>query len=313
MHPKAEDYEYNLDRALNTVVGVRTTIPEDAFTAQILGTERAGNGVLINDSGLILTIGYLITEAESIWISLADGNTVQGHMLAYDQRTGFGLVQALAKVDLPGLPFGNSDRAEVGESVVVAGAGGRHHSVEAQIVAKQEFVGYWEYVLDEAIYTAPSHPNWGGAALIGSNGKLLGIGSLQLESTLSNNQSQDVNMIVPIDLLKPILEDLKTRGRTVYSPRPWLGIYATEIGNRIVLAGLAQDAPAEQAELEVGDIVLSVAGESVRSLSEFFKTIWSVGDAGVEIPLRILRDNNTLDIIVNSIDRNDILKRPVIH
>ena len=313
MHPKAEDYEFNLDRALNTVVGVRTTIPEDAFTAQILGTERAGNGVLIDDNGLILTIGYLITEAESIWISLADGNTVQGHMLAYDQRTGFGLVQALAKVDLPGLTFGDSDQAEVGESVVVAGAGGRHHCVEAQIVAKQEFVGYWEYVLDEAIYTAPSHPNWGGAALIGSNGHLLGIGSLQLESTLSNNQSQDVNMIVPIDLLKPILEDLKTKGRSIYSPRPWLGIYATEIGNRIVLAGLAQDAPAEQAELEVGDIVLSVAGESVRSLSEFFKTIWSVGDAGVEIPLRILRDNNTLDIVVNSINRNDILKRPVIH
>ena len=142
-------------------------IPADAFTAETLGTERAGNGVLIRADGLVLTIGYLVTEAETIWLTLIDGRAVPGHVLAYDQDTGFGLVQALARLDLPALPIGHSSAVSVGERVVVGGAGGRQHSVAARIVAKQEFAGYWEYVLDEAIFTAPSHPNWGGTALIG--------------------------------------------------------------------------------------------------------------------------------------------------
>ena len=313
MQPKAEDYKFELDSTLMSVVGIRTIIPEDAFTAQILGTERSGNGVLLHGDGLVLTVGYLVTEAETIWISFADGNTVQGHLLGYDQATGFGLVQALAKIDLPHLALGESSLVEVGDQVIVAGAGGKNRCVDAQIVAKQEFVGYWEYVLDEALYTSPSHPNWGGAALIGPSGDLLGIGSLQLEGAIGELQTDDVNMIVPIDLLKPILEDLISKGRSNLPPRPWLGIYATEIGNRIVLAGLARNAPAEQAELDVGDVILSVAGEPVRELAAFFRAIWAIGPAGVDIPLRILRDNTTLDVSVKSIDRNAILKRPTLH
>lgn len=313
MQPKAEDYKFELDSKLMSVVGIRTIIPEDAFTAQILGTERSGNGVLLHGDGLVLTVGYLVTEAETIWISFADGNTVQGHLLGYDQATGFGLVQALAKIDLPHLALGESSLVEVGDQVIVAGAGGKNRCVDAQIVAKQEFVGYWEYVLDEALYTSPSHPNWGGAALIGPSGDLLGIGSLQLEGAIGELQTDDVNMIVPIDLLKPILEDLISKGRSNLPPRPWLGIYATEIGNRIVLAGLARNAPAEQAELDVGDVILSVAGEPVRELAGFFRAIWAIGPAGVDIPLKILRDNTTLDVSVKSIDRNAILKRPTLH
>ena len=158
--PKADDYAYNLEAAINAVVGLRAVVPEDAFTAQTLGTERAGNGVLIRDSGLVLTIGYLITEAESIWISPGSGPAVPGHALAYDQETGFGLVQALARLDLPVLPIGVSAKAAIGERVVLAGVGGRSRSVASRIIAKQEFAGYWEYVLDEAIFTSPAHPNW---------------------------------------------------------------------------------------------------------------------------------------------------------
>src|SRR5215207_3671633 len=178
--PKPGDYAFDLDRALASVVGIRSLVPEDAFTAGTLGTERAGNGVLIRD-GVALTIGYLITEAETVWIHLADGRSVPAHPLAYDQETGFGLVQALAHLDLPALPLGSMRAATVGTPVVVAGVGGRKHSVAARIVAKQEFAGYWEYVLDEAIFTAPAHPFWGGTAVIGPTGELLGIGSLQVE------------------------------------------------------------------------------------------------------------------------------------
>src|SRR5580704_3345357 len=165
VRPKPQDYAYDLDQALAAVVGVRSVIPGDAFSAETLGTERAGNGVIIRNNGLVLTIGYLITEAETIWLTLSDGRSVPGHVLGYDQETGFGLVQALAKLDMPALAFGQSAKISVGERVVVAGAGGRHHSVAARVAAKQEFAGYWEYVLDEAIFTAPAHPNWGGTAL----------------------------------------------------------------------------------------------------------------------------------------------------
>src|ERR1700693_5188323 len=227
VQPKPQDYAYDLDQALASMLGVRSIIPGDAFSAETLGTERAGNGVLIRKDGLVLTIGYLITEAETIWLSLNDGRSVPGHVLGYDQETGFGLVQALAKLDVPALEIGESGAAAVGDRVVVGGAGGRQRSVAASIVAKQEFAGYWEYVLDEAIFTAPAHPNWGGTALIGPGGDLLGIGSLQLEQAGDEGETEALNMIVPIDLLAPILDDLLAIGRPNRPPRPWLGLYAT--------------------------------------------------------------------------------------
>ena len=236
MQPKPDDYDYELDEALTSVVGVKTIIPADAFTAETLGTERAGHGVMIRNDGLVLTIGYLITEAETVWITHGGGRAVPGHVLAFDQETGFGLVQALARLELPALPLGSSKEAEIGERVVVAGAGGRQHAVAARIIAKQEFAGYWEYVLDEAIFTAPAHPNWGGTALIGPAGDLLGIGSLQIQQAAPQRRLEDVNMIVPIDLIKPILDDLLAIGRPNRPARPWLGVYATEVGNNVVLS-----------------------------------------------------------------------------
>src|SRR5581483_11694911 len=181
VQPRPEDYDYELDEALTSVVGVKSLIPADAFTADTLGTERAGNGVLIGRDGIVLTIGYLITEAETVWISHSGGRAVPAHVLGYDQETGFGLLQALARLDLPSLQLGSSAAVPVGADVVVGGAGGRARSVAARIIAKQEFAGYWEYVLDEAIFTAPAHPNWGGTAVIGPAGDLIGIGSLQIQ------------------------------------------------------------------------------------------------------------------------------------
>jgi S1-C subfamily serine protease len=312
VQPKPQDYRYDLEQALSAVVGLRTIIPADAFTAGTLGTERAGNGVLIRD-GVVLTIGYLITEAEQIWLSLLDGRVVPGHVLAYDQATGFGLVQALARLDLPTLPLGQSDAAKVDERVVVIGAGGRQRSVAAKIVAKQEFAGYWEYVLDEAIFTAPAHPHWGGTAVIGPAGDLIGVGSLQVEGMVKGGKSEPLNMVVPIDLLKPILDDLLTMGRANRPPRPWLGIYATAMEETLVIVGLAEDGPAERASLRTGDVVLAVAGNEVSELPDLFRRIWSLGNAGVEVPLTIYRDGRTLDLRVASGDRNRFLKGPSLH
>jgi S1-C subfamily serine protease len=312
VQPKPQDYDYDLDRALASVVGLRANVPADAFTAETLGTERGGNAVLIRDR-VALTIGYLIMEADAVWLIPGEGPAVPGHVLAYDQETGFGLVQALARLDLPVLPLGRSSAAQVGERVVVAGAGGRQHSVAARIVAKEEFAGNWEYVLDEAIFTAPAHPNWGGTALIGPAGDLIGIGSLQIQQASPRSPSEHLNMIVPIDILEPIFEDLLTIGRPNRPPRPWLGLYATEIEDRIVIVGIGTRGPAQQADLRPGDIVLAVAGTEVKDLAGLFRRVWSLGRAGVEVPLLIYRDGRTFEVRVTSGDRYRFLKGPSLH
>ncbi len=307
--PKREHYAYDLDAVLAAMVGIRSVVPEDAFTAATLGTERAGHGVLIG-KGLVLTIGYLITEAERIWLTLSDGRVVEGHALAYDYESGFGLVQMLAKVELPFLPVGQSARTRVGDAVVLAGAGGRACSVASRVVARQEFAGYWEYVLDDAIFTEPAHPNWGGTAMIGSKGELLGIGSLQLEQSRGRGH---VNMVVPIDLLVPILDDLMRLGRANRPARPWLGVFCTEVEDQVVVVGVAERGPAHRADLRTGDIILAVDDNEVSDLAGFYRTMWSLGKAGVEVPLTIFRDGDTFDVAINSTDRAKLLKVPRIH
>jgi len=309
--PRPEDYGYDLERALSSVVGLHSLIPSDAFTADTLGTERAGNGVLI-DNGLVLTIGYLITEAETIWLHYGDGRVAAGHPLGFDSETGFGLVQALDRLDLPVLPLGSSRAVEVGERVVVGGAGGRTRSLAARIAAKQEFAGYWEYVLEEAIFTYPAHPNWGGTGLISPKGELIGIGSLQVERQ-REGRDEHLNMIVPIDIAKPILDDLRKFGRVNKPARPWLGLYSTEIEDKIVVVGIAPKGPAARAELKTGDVVVAVKGERVSTLAAFYRKVWSLGEAGVAVPLTLYREGVTFDVSMNSSDRAKFLKAPRVH
>jgi S1-C subfamily serine protease len=309
--PRPEDYGYDLERALSSVVGIHSLIPSDGFTAETLGTERAGNGVLIDD-GLVLTIGYLITEAETVWLHYGDGRVAPGHALGFDSETGFGLVQALDRLDLPTLPIGSSSALEVGERVVMGGAGGRTRSLAARVAAKQEFAGYWEYVLDQAIFTYPAHPNWGGTGLISPKGELVGIGSLQVERQ-REGRDEHLNMVVPIDLAKPILDDLRKFGRVNKPVRPWLGLYSTEIEDKIVIVGIAPKGPAARAELKNGDVVVAVKGERISTLAAFYRKVWSLGDAGVSVPLTLYREGVTFDVSVNSSDRTKFLKSPRVH
>jgi S1-C subfamily serine protease len=312
LQPQPGDYRYDLGLVLSSVVGIKATVPAGALTAETLGTERAGSGVFIA-AGVVLTIGYLITEAETVWLSLAGGRVVPGTPLAYDQQTGFGLVQALAPVDVPLLSIGDSGAAWPGTRVVLGVAGGRHHSIAAVIVGKQEFAGYWEYVLDEAIFTAPAHPFWGGAALIGPAGDLLGIGSLQVGGRTEAGETSPLNMVVPIDLLKPILNDLLTTGRANRPLRPWLGLFAAEVDGRIFVAGLSTGGPADRAGLRPSDMVIAVAGTKVDDLAGFFRRIWSLGPAGVDVPLQIYRDGARMEVNVRSADRSQFLKSPRLH
>jgi S1-C subfamily serine protease len=309
--PRSSDYSFDIDHVLGSVVGLHSIIPPDGLTAETLGTERAGNGVVIDD-GLVLTIGYLITEAESVWLHRADGGVVEGHALGFDAVTGFGLVQALGSLDLDPVPIGSSATAQVGDRVVVGGAGGRSRSVASQIIAKQEYAGYWEYLLDEAIFTYPAHPNWGGTGLISNSGELIGIGSLQLERERAG-RAEHVNMIVPIDPLKPVLDDLRKFGRVNKPPRPWLGMFTTEIDNKVVVIGIAGNGPAARAELKTNDVILAVKGESITSQAAFYRKLWALGPAGVDVPLTVHHEGVTFDVVLASADRAKLLKGPRLH
>ncbi|MFB2551375.1 S1C family serine protease [Ensifer soli] len=290
-----------------SVVAVRTSIPDDAFTAQALGTLREGSGVVIRDDGLVLTIGYLVLEAEEVWLRRSDGRTVPGHVLAFDQESGFALVKALGALDCPALPLGDSDRASIGDAAVLVDGTG--HAVMTGIVAKQEFAGYWEYLLDEAIFTAPAHPSWGGAALVDAAGRIIGIGSLRLQMSQGGSVS-DINMIVPINLLKPVLDDLLTRGRVNRPPRPWLGAISAERNGDVVVVSVSPGGPAARAGLKDGDVISEVRDGEVGSLADFYRQVWESGPAGAEIPLRILRDGREAWLRIKSADRDSYLKKP---
>jgi len=313
IQPKPGDFAFDLDRALSAVLGLRATIPEDAFSAGTLGTERAGSGVLIRRDGLVLTIGYLVTEAETIWLTSMEGGAVPGHLLAYDQESGFGLVQALGRLNAPPIDLGIGLRVGAGDRAIMAAEGGRRHAIAARVVARQEFAGYWEYVLDRAIFTAPAHPLWGGAGLIGADGRLIGIGSLHVQRANGRELRRDVNMVVPIDLLPPILDDMLTYGRPNRPPRPWLGLIAQEVEDAVVVAGLNERGPALKAGLRPGDRILAVREDPVASLAGLWRKIWAGGPAGSEVVLRVGRDNETLTVRVLSVDRTQFLKAPKLH
>ncbi|MFI0848082.1 S1C family serine protease [Mesorhizobium sp. IMUNJ 23232] len=298
----------DLEHALRSIVTLQASVPEDAFTASVLGTQRAGSGVVIRENGLVLTIGYLITEAQDVWLTAADGRIVPAHALAYDQETGFGLVQALGALDLPALDLGNAETARVGDPVVMAGGGGGRF-VRASIVSKHEFAGYWEYLLDEAIFIAPAHPMWGGAGLLGADGKLLGIGSLLLQMA-DGTSVQDINMIVPINLLPPVLDDLLNYGQINKPPRPWLGVYSNERDGKVVVVDVDGRGPAAAAGLREGDVISDVRDQEVEGLADFYRKVWSSGPAGTEIPVRVVRGKRDLWLRIKSANRSSFLKKP---
>ena len=291
----------------HSVVSLRSLVPDTAFTASTLGTLREGSGVVIDDNGLVVTIGYLITEAEEVWLTTHDERVLPAHVVGYDQETGFGLVQALGDLDLPQLEIGSSAEAKRGDMGTIID--GRGHEVLTEIVAKQEFAGYWEYLLEEAMFTSPFHPSWGGAALVDADNRLVGIGSLRLQM-LHKGDTTDINMIVPIDLLQPILGDLITAGRPRRESRPWLGVYSAESSNGVVVMSVADGGPAEQAGLKSGDVISELDGDEVTGLADFYRKLWTKSPAGAEFAMRIVRSGRDSWVRVKTADREAFLQKP---
>ncbi|MBT5415037.1 MAG: serine protease [Rhodospirillaceae bacterium] len=313
LRPESGDFAFDLNQALDAVVALRAEVPDDAFTASVLGTERAGNAVLIDPNGLAVTVGYLVTEAETVWLTTNDGTACAAHVVGYDFQSGMGLVQALGRLGAPHLELGDTTALREGDTLIAAGHGGRAGALEAYLVSKREFAGYWEYLLDEALFTAPAHPHWGGSALIGPDGTLVGVGSLLVEEARGEGRKMQGNMFMPAGLLDTVREDLLLHGRSTRPARPWLGTYTVDTETGPVVAGLAPDGPGEAAGLEAGDLVVEVAGKRVRDLTQMIRAAWGQGDAGVEIALTLLRQGEVLRVTVQTCDRTDRLKRPRLH
>jgi len=300
--------EQAAEEILKAIVQIRAMIPKDAHTAMTLGTEREGSGVVIDSKGYILTIGYLIVEAESIEVTGLEEKPVAATFVGYDHNTGFGLIKTEKTLKVVPMKIGTSSQVKEGDPVLVAGHGGVDAVQVARVISRKEFAGYWEYLLEEAIFTAPAYTNFGGAALIGQDGQLLGIGSLFTQMMIPGLASIPSNVFVPIDLLGPILSDLKTLGRPSKAPRPWLGINAEEAHGRVFITRVTAGSPAEKAGIKSGDLIVTVNKNGVSGLTDFYRKVWALGRAGVGVPLDVLRGTEIMGITVHSGDRHQFLR-----
>lgn len=289
---------------LDAMVSIKAHIPDDAMSASLLGTERTGHGARIREDGLIATIGYVISEAETVWIGANNGALVPGFAVGYDFDSGFGLVRPTMPMEGPTFELGTTATLSVGAPVTVTASGPADQIVHAEVVAKQEFAGRWEYLLEEAIFTSPAHDSWSGAALIDGDGRLCGLGSLLIQGFESGEDGSAANMFVPIDLLEPIIDDICEHGRRTSPPRPWLGVLVHEDQNdRLTIVGVYRNCPADKAGLKPGDVILRVDDAPVKGLATMLRTVWNLGRAGVEVPISVLRDTKTLHTVVESDDR----------
>jgi S1-C subfamily serine protease len=309
LRPVAQLLAFDLDECLSSVVALEAKISREALSARTLGTTRIGNATVIEPQGVLLTIGYLVTEAEEVILTAFDGRRIPAHVLGVDQATGFGLIHALEPLGLPAVPLGDSRSIRPYDVLVSAGAGGEAHALSGRLLARAPFAGYWEYLLDEALFVEPAHPHWSGAALIGPSGELLGVGSLRMEQLKAGGRVEPFNMFVPIELAPPIMDDL-ARGRPGREPRPWLGVFAQERDSRVVVLDVSPGSPASRAELRQGDAILKIDGRSVSDLASFYRRLWALGPPGVIVPLTLRRDGDVFDVEVRSADRVPMLKKP---
>jgi S1-C subfamily serine protease len=283
------------------VVKLRSKAFAGARSARTLGPQREGTGVVLDAEGLVLTIGYLILEAETVELSTADGTAFPATVVAYDSVTGFGLLRALRPLPITPVRMGQSSQVTVRERVLIVGFDG---VAPAVVVSRRPFVGFWEYLLDEAIYTAPATVNWSGAALLDHEGKLLGIGSLSVNDAMGSDSQVPGNLFVPIDLLKPLLSDLVARGKSPARPRPWIGVQTQEVHGNVIVTRVSPDGPADSAAMRPGDVIVTLGGERITSQADFYTRLWSRGAAGVEVPLEVLRAGKIQSVTVTSGNRD---------
>ncbi len=310
----AQDIITALAKAQTAVVGVQVTAAEGARSAQTLGKQRSGSGVVIAADGLVLTIGYLILEADDIQITTADKKAVPARVVAYDLATGFGLIRPV--VPLRGIApvvLGGTTDIKTGEALMAGTGASSEDDADVnmtQLVSKRAFSGYWEYHIESALFTSPPMQNHSGAPLFNQKGELLGIGSLFVMDAMGQNVRLPGNMFVPIDLLKPIMNEMLQTGSSKLSTRPWLGLTSAEQGGRVQILRVNQDGPAQAAGLQPGDVILAVDDTKVANLESFYKKIWDRATPEAEIKLTVLQGADLKTIMLKPVDRMSTMVKP---
>ncbi len=298
-----------LERAANAVVGLKVQAVDGARSARTLGKARQGSGVVIDADRLVLTIGYLILEAEQVQLVTDDRRQIPARVVAYDLATGFGLVRALAPLKLEPAPMGRARAVSDNDGLMIASGGDNGAISPAQLVSRRGFAGYWEYHVDNALFTAPPRPDHSGAGLFNDQGELVGIGSLFVQDAAGGGKARPGNMFVPIDLLSPILTELIARGRSSLSDRAWMGVNCVETASRVRVVRITEDSPADVAGLEVGDQILSLDGQTVTGLESLWKALWQGRGSERAVQLQIERAGVLQTLTVHTVDRAKTLRR----
>ena len=304
----AEITKERVQRYYESIVSVRSIVPPEARTAANLGVEREGNGVAI-DENHILTIGYIVLESESIEIGLSDGRSLPAKLIGYDHTSGFGIIKSVVPLTMPHLKLGNSDDINSEEDLLILPSPIRGAGSIVRSVSRRPFTGWWEYFVESPIYTTPPNRFWAGAPILNGNGEILGIGSLFVSESVPGISSPG-NMSVPINLLKPILEDLLTNGRRKGKIQPYLGISSDESNDQIIVTRVSEGGPAYQAGVKPQDIIVAINGSQITKLESFYKKIWKSGEAGVTIELSVLRSGSLMNFKLKTIDRLDYFFKP---
>lgn len=298
-----------LERAANAVLGVQSLALPDARSNNTLGRIRQGSGVVIGNDGLVLTIGYLILEADQVQLLLDDGRHLPARVVAYDLATGFGLLQALAPLNIAPAPIGRSGEVSAEDGLLIVSGEPSGQLSAARMISRRAFAGYWEYRIDGALFTAPPRTDHSGAGLFNPRGELIGIGSLVVANALGDDQPRHPgNMFVPTDLLRPILGEMRSTGASAASRRAWLGINCIEQGGQVRVVRVTDDSPAEVAGLRVGDRIASIDGTPVASLDALWTQLWR-GAPEREVALQVERNGTLQTLNVNTVDRHRQLRR----
>jgi S1-C subfamily serine protease len=284
-------------RVRTAIVGLQVLVPPDRPSAATLGEERAGSATIIDPDGLAVTVGYLVLDAARIEVTLEDGRRTTAGLVGHDFESGL----ALIRLDPAGVPYpraqlGQSAPLAAGQPVAIVGVGGAGPpvGVMVRVTGVGPFVAYWEYLLDRAVFVAPHHPAFGGAALVDPDGALVGVVSLRLPAG---------HLAIPIDLLAPARDAMIRTGRPARPPRPWLGIRAIGMDGGIGIAGVSPAGPAQAAGLRPGDVILRMNGERVADVEVFYRRLWAQ-PVNQPLELGVWRDGALETITVRPRDRS---------
>jgi S1-C subfamily serine protease len=289
---------------LSSVVHIHTEVPSAHPSTRILGDERMGTGTVVDPSGLILTVNYVVMGGETIQVTLARGRALRAEIVAQDFEVGLALLR-VKRQGLPAAPVTASESLTRGDPVFALGSTGpRERRVAGGLVTYLgEFEAYWEYLLDRGIVSSAANPGFGGGPLFTLSGKMVGVVSLNL------NEIARSSLAIPVECYLRNQEEFVRFGRVVSRPqRAWLGVFAHVLEEGVVVAGLVPNGPGARSGIQEGDLIVSLDAREVPTRKDLYLSLWRHAP-GEKMTLEVMRDNQVRRLSVTAGDRADFYKQ----